>query len=400
VVCRFAISYRDGMIIDQLDVAIRAGAVSAILLPACLLLAQRQQIGLPAHLFALLALCLAGFVIGNTPIASLAPDGIVGTVAHTLSGFVVVFLWWFCLSCFDSGFALKGGVLGAGLAWAIIAALDRGLLGEAFADKGLSLLLVPLGFAIVGHLFWRLLGERQGDLIQQRHDARIMVSVLLGGMLFIDLTADALFGFQWRPLAFAMTQNAMILVFGVWLASKMLTVRTDVLTFGGVEEPPSPTEETAPLSCRHEDELRRRLSALMEHERVFLDPNLTFSAFVERMAAPERAVRTLINQELGYDHFRTFLNHYRVAEARRLLGDRDQSDKLITVALDSGFASLASFNRAFRAIEERTPSDYRAALRQSGLGRRTHGKSRVLRNEMPASDEANCPSEGSNASIV
>lgn len=34
---------------------------------------------------------------------------IVGAIAHTVSGFAVVFLWWFCLSCFDSRFSLKGG---------------------------------------------------------------------------------------------------------------------------------------------------------------------------------------------------------------------------------------------------------------------------------------------------
>jgi len=221
-----------------------------------------------------------------------------------------------------------------------------------------------MGFAIVGHLVWRLLAERQGDLIQQRHDARIMVAVLLGGMLFIDLVADALFGFAWRPLAFAMTQNAMALAFALWLAAKLLTVRADVLTFGVMEEASSPAEATPQPGLRHDGELHRRLSGLMETERVFLDPDLTFSAFVERMGAAERTVRTLINHELGYDHFRTFLNHYRVAEARRLLGDRDRDDKLITIALDSGFASLASFNRAFRAIEGRTPSDYRVSARR------------------------------------
>jgi AraC-like DNA-binding protein len=69
----------------------------------------------------------------------------------------------------------------------------------------------------------------------------------------------------------------------------------------------------------------------------------------------------MINHELGYDHFRVFLNHYRVAEARRRLEDPSRADKLITVALDSGFASLASFNRAFRSIEGCAPSAYRAA---------------------------------------
>jgi AraC-like DNA-binding protein len=352
----------------QLDVAIRAGAAGTILLLAWLLFARRRQAGLPAVLFAPLALCLAGFVIGNTAITSLVPAGPVGAVAHGASGFAVVFLWWFCLSCFDSRFRLRGGVLGVGLIWTAIAALDRGLFGEAFAGKGLSLLLVPLGFAIVGHLVWRLLAERQGDLIQQRHDARIMVAVLLGGMLFVDLAADALFGFAWRPAVFAMTQNAMVLAFGLWLAGRVLTVRADVLTFAMAEEAPLPVAGAPRPGLRQDGALHRRLSGLMESERIFLDPDLTFVAFVERMAVPERTVRTLVNHELGYDHFRTFLNHYRVAEARRLLDDRGRNDKLVTVALDSGFASLASFNRAFRAIEGRTPSDYRSAVRQGGAG--------------------------------
>jgi AraC-like DNA-binding protein len=334
-----------------------------MLLLACLLLSHRRQLGLPAVLFAPLALCVAGFVTGNSQIVSMVPVGIVGAVAHTVSGFTVVFLWWFCLSCFDSRFRLNGGVLSVGLVWATIAGVDRGLFGETFANKGLSLLLVSLGFAIVGHLVWRLLAEREGDLIQQRYDARVMVAILLGGMLFIDLAADALFGFAWRPLAFALLQNALILAFGLWLAGRLLTVRADVLTFG-IAEKASAVQTAPPPVARQHDELSRRLRLLMETERIFLDPELTFEAFARRMGASERTVRTLINQELGYDHFRSFLNHARVAEARRLLASQDHNTKLITVALDSGFASLASFNRAFRAIEERSPSDYRAAVRQ------------------------------------
>ncbi len=108
----------------------------------------------------------------------------------------------------------------------------------------------------------------------------------------------------------------------------------------------------------------------MEMDRVFLDPDLTFAAFVARMGATERAVRTLINHDLGHDHFRTFLNHYRVAEARRRLADPNCDDKLVAVAMDSGFASLASFNRAFRQIEGCAPSAYRAAARQNGAAGR------------------------------
>jgi AraC-like DNA-binding protein len=161
-----------------------------------------------------------------------------------------------------------------------------------------------------------------------------------------------------------MAQNAMVLAFGVWLAGKLLVVRPEVLAFVGGESDPIPRQSVPQRSFHYENEMHRRLSTLMLTERIFLNSDLTFATFVKRMGASERTVRTLINHELGYDHFRTFLNHYRIAEARRLLADPNCTDKLVTIALDSGFASLASFNRAFRAIEGCTPSDYRSAVRE------------------------------------
>lgn len=353
------------MTIGQLDLALRIGPASILLLLAWLMFRQRVRLGLPALLLTPLAVCVAGFLLGNTPLASLQAVGPVGYLANLASGFTVIFLWWFSLSCFDSRFRLRGSVVVVGLAWAGIAAADRGLFGDHLASAGLSQVLVPTGFGIVGHLVWRLLDDRGEDLIEQRHKARILVAVLLGGMLFIDLAADALLGFAWRPLAFSMTQNAMIFGFGLWLAGQILTVRDDVLTFGVASVAPAP--DPPPLEPFVDDgrneELYLRLSYLIEVEKVHLDAGLTLARFVERMSAPERAVRTLINRQLGFDHFRSFLNHHRVAEARRLLEDSDRNDKLIAIALDSGFASLASFNRAFRAIEGCSPSAYRAAAR-------------------------------------
>ena len=352
------------MPVEHLDLALRLGAASILFLLAWLLFGERGRVGLPAVLFTPLSVCLAGFVLGNTPLASLQPDGLLGDVADAASGFTVIFLWWFALSCFDRRFRLQGGVLMVGLVWAGIAAADRGLFGSRLADAGLSQGLVLIGLGIVAHLVWRLLDERQGDLVEQRQNARALVAVLLGGMLFIDLAADALFGFSWRPLAFSMTQNAMFLGFSVWLAGRILAVRDDVLTFGvagGVD--PAPNSPTPDAGNGYNEALLRRLNVLIEIERVHLDSELTFAGFVERMSAPERAVRTLINRHLGFDHFRAFLNHHRVAEARRLLADESRDDKLIAIALDSGFASVASFNRAFRATEGCSPSAYRAGAR-------------------------------------
>lgn len=351
----------------QLDVAIRAGAAATILLLAFLLVLHRRTVGRPALLFVPLALCVAGFVCGNTPLEDLRPQGSMAVLINTGSGFLVIFLWWFCLSCFDPRSRFAGWVLAVSLVWAALAAADRGWFGSALAQLGVSRLLLPMGFGIVAHLVWRLLAERQNDLIGRRRDARITVSVLLGGMLFIDLAADTLLGFGWRPLAFSMAQNLMILAFGLWFAARLLRVRSDALTFAVAQ--PTPTGVGSPIEQdddRLDAALHRRLSVLMDTERIFLDPELTFASFARKMGAQERSVRAMINHTLGYDHFRVFLNHYRVAEAKRLLDDPAYGGKLITVALDSGFASLASFNRAFRLVEGCAPSVYRTV----SLGRR------------------------------
>src|SRR3546814_11723690 len=68
-----------------------------------------------------------------------------------------------------------------------------------------------------------------------------MVALLLGGLLLIDLSVDLLFGFAWRPLPFAMVQNAAILGFSIWLAGQVLGVSSGVLSFDGVQlAAPSP----------------------------------------------------------------------------------------------------------------------------------------------------------------
>ena len=334
------------MDLGQLDPAIRLGGIAMILLLAWLLFRQRRKVGVPALLFPPMAICLSGFLIGNTPDPSLRLSGTVGGIAQFASGCTVVFLWWFCLACFDRQFRPRGGVLAVGLGWIALANAGRAV---AAPVPALSPLLVGFGFAIVAHLVWRLYAEREGDLIQKRYDARAIVALLLGGLLLIDLSVDLIFGFAWRPLPFAMAQNAAILGFSLWLAGRTLGVRSGVLSFGGVARAAS---TPLPVEADSENrmiggELRQRLIALLEVERIHLDPGLTFAIFVQRMKAPERTVRKLVNHELGFDHFRSLLNHYRLIEARRLLADPARSaDKLIAIRCRASIESSAPPRRA------------------------------------------------------
>jgi hypothetical protein len=287
------------MDVQQLDAAVRISGATLLLLLAFLLFRDPGSRRL-AVTFAPLALGLSGFLAGNTPDPTLRLTGSVGAVAHLLSGYAAVFLWWFCLAYFDREFRPRGAVLGAGLLWFAIASADRGLFGPQFADKGLSWALVALGFAMVLHLAWRLLRDREGDLVENRRRARVLVVVLLAAQLFVELAKEVVFGLDSRPRAFTIVQNAAIFAYALWLLMLFVQTRPGALT----SAQDGASDLDAVVSMTGADEaLLARLRILVEVERVYLDPHLTFDAFARRMGAPERAVRRLINHRLGHDHF-------------------------------------------------------------------------------------------------
>lgn len=345
------------------DVIVRVAGATLLILAAVLATRRSDRGG--ASIFIALAVCLCGFLAGNTPDAALRLSGLSGQIARLLSGYAAVFLWWYCLTVFDRRFRPRGLVLATGIVWIVIASADRGLFGPALADPDLSWWLVGIGFAMVGHLGWRLARDFRGDLIDVRRRARVIVVLLLAAQLLADLMVDVLLGLDWRPRGFTIAQNLALLAFTGWLLQLEARLHADAAPVPVPRViPAGPAGSPAPAATG----LAARLHQLIAVERVHLDGDLSLDRFVGLMGASERAVRHLINRELGHDHFRTFLNAHRMAEARRLLSDpARRDDKLIGIALDSGFASLPSFNRVFRETEACTPGAFRqAALAAAG----------------------------------
>ena len=343
------------MPLDQLDVIVRVAGATLLVVAA--IVKWRRGDRADDRWFAPLALCLCGFLAGNSPTSALQLGGVFGHAAVILSGLSVAFLWWFCLSVFDWTFRPRRAVLFIGLIWMAVACADRGVFGEAIAQRELSWLLIAMGLGMMGHLAWQLIRDRDGDLIDDRRRSRLLVAVLPAAQLLADMGADLTFGLDWQPQLFSVAQNAAVLAFTGWL-----------LVLGGERRAAGPhvrRPERSPLGVNSVDNtlvLEARLQRLIEVEKVWLDPALDFPTFVRRMGGSERAVRRLIIDRLGYDHFRTFLNAPRMAEARRLLADPSRRDeKLIVIGMDSGFASLPSFNRVFQMSEGVSPGAWRKA---------------------------------------
>lgn len=334
------------MTLQEIDVIVRVAGATLMMWTAITRPAAARPFYVP------LAICLSGFLAGNTSDPALQLSGWAGRAAVICAGYAAVFLWWYCLAVFDTRFRPRGLTLAAGLLWMVIASADRGVFGPSVASKGLSWGLVALGLGMVGHLGWTLWRDRAGDLVDDRRRARVAIVVVFAGQLLADLGVDLFLGLDWGPQAFSIAQNGALLATIIWLQSLDLApVRTDGLR-AGMAQPR--------IDAVGDPALAIRLERLMTQDRIFLDPHLSLERFARAMGASERAVRRQIHLQFGYDHFRTFLNAYRVDEARRLLRDPARSrDKLVSIAFDSGFASLPSFNRVFKELEGRAPGAFR-----------------------------------------
>jgi AraC-like DNA-binding protein len=101
----------------------------------------------------------------------------------------------------------------------------------------------------------------------------------------------------------------------------------------------------------------RQVKELMV-EGFYRQENLTLKHLALAMETPEYKVRAIINKELGYRNFNEFINEYRINEAaQRLLAEPDTP--ISNIALDVGYRTLSSFNRAFRKEKDTTPTAFR-----------------------------------------
>ncbi len=101
------------------------------------------------------------------------------------------------------------------------------------------------------------------------------------------------------------------------------------------------------------------LRAHMEREKPFLEEGITLQELARQTDIPAHHLSIVINTELSMNFF-SFINEYRIAEAKRLLQDPAYSDyTLLRIAYEAGFQSKAGFNKAFKRQTGRAPGEFR-----------------------------------------
>ena len=119
------------------------------------------------------------------------------------------------------------------------------------------------------------------------------------------------------------------------------------------------TEDKKPLLPADELEtLKAKLQNLMRNEKPFLDSQLTLSVLAKQLGVNATVLSYVINN--GFDrNFNDFVNEFRVNEVKNKLdGGAAENSNLLGIALDSGFNSKATFNRAFKKFTGASPKEF------------------------------------------
>lgn len=282
------------------------------------------------------------------------PQGFIRSILLMFTHSMPVFLWLYGKQLFDDGFDLKR--------WPILGKLASGLLAffyiYVFLIKGggghLQMASHVIALIFIVHLLASVIATWHQDLVEQRRIARFWF-VLLVGLFFLMLDVVELSNTRLNRHQIFMLMNASICLIGT-------SVTAVLLFFHELSTKPEFVSNTASETPRYsrlipqENALSIKLQSFID-DGGYLQPDLSISKLAEQLECPDHHLRKLINQSLGYTNFNAFLNHYRIDAARERLVESPLP--VLSIAMDVGYGSIASFNRAFKEIVGTTPTAYR-----------------------------------------
>lgn len=111
---------------------------------------------------------------------------------------------------------------------------------------------------------------------------------------------------------------------------------------------------------RDESELSKQVKTLVDEESLFLQPNLKVADLARKLDVPEYRVSNALRYNLKARNFNHFINEYRIQYAKTILSDPDKKHwSVLVVGIESGFASVGPFTRAFKSETGFTPNQFR-----------------------------------------
>jgi AraC-like DNA-binding protein len=105
--------------------------------------------------------------------------------------------------------------------------------------------------------------------------------------------------------------------------------------------------------------LFNKISEFIINDKLYLESDISLSKLSGLVGETTQKTSATINQ-YAKRNFNDYINYYRIQEAKKLLSiPENKKFTISSIAFDTGFSSLSSFNSAFKKFEGITPSSYR-----------------------------------------
>ncbi|MEQ9300884.1 MAG: helix-turn-helix transcriptional regulator [Cyclobacteriaceae bacterium] len=108
-------------------------------------------------------------------------------------------------------------------------------------------------------------------------------------------------------------------------------------------------------------EVKEKLAKHFETSSTYLDAEYSLSKLSDEIKVSKHLISKVLNTEMDLS-FNDYINGYRISKAKGLLEDSPYLT-IASIAFDSGFNSLSTFNQAFKKVQGTTPSTYREAAK-------------------------------------
>jgi len=102
------------------------------------------------------------------------------------------------------------------------------------------------------------------------------------------------------------------------------------------------------------------INTLLNEDKRYLTPNLKMVDLANELNVSEYKISLVIRHHFAAPNFNHFINSLRVEHAKNLLEQKEsQHWTILVIAMESGFSSLATFNRVFKAQTGYAPNKHR-----------------------------------------
>ena len=109
-------------------------------------------------------------------------------------------------------------------------------------------------------------------------------------------------------------------------------------------------------------ELKEQLLELFAEEKIYKESNISLGILAQRLGTTRHNISQVINEHFDLNFFH-LINKYRIEEAKEIFkNDQNRNLNIIDVAYDVGFNNKVTFNKAFKAETNMTPSLYLRSL--------------------------------------